>query len=136
MTFEPQAGAAERLVERVILSSRWLRAPLYVGLILVLGLVVVKFFQYFFQLGTTVFSADESRMVLYVLSLVDLVIVAISSIHLFTAFLDAASIPNDKLVLLVVIHLTFAVSAILLAHLDRIAFGASGHESAKAGKDA
>ena len=50
-------------------------------------------------------------MVLYVLSLVDLVIVAISSIHLFTAFLDAASIPNDKLVLLVVIHLTFAVSA-------------------------
>ena len=136
MTSEPQAGAAERLVERVILSSRWLRAPLYVGLFLVLGLVVVKFFQEFFQLGATVFSADESRMVLYVLSLVDLVIVAISSIHLFKAFLDAASVPNDKLVLLVVSHVTFAVSAILLAHLDRIAFGASGHESAKAGKDA
>jgi uncharacterized protein (TIGR00645 family) len=179
---EPQAGATERLVERVILSSRWLQAPLYVGLILVLGLVVVKFFQEFFHLGATVFSADESRMVLYVLSLVDLVmvanltvmviisgyenfvsrietgsgteqlswfgkldagslkiklassIVAISSIHLLKAFLDAASIPNDKLILLVVIHVTFVLSAILLAYLDRIAFGAAAHKSGKSAK--
>jgi uncharacterized membrane protein YqhA len=31
-------------------------------------------------------------------------------------------IPNDKLILLVVIHLTFVVSALLLAFLDKMAF--------------
>jgi uncharacterized protein (TIGR00645 family) len=61
-------------------------------------------------------------------------IVAISSIHLLKAFLDAASIPNDKLILLVVIHVTFVLSAILLAYLDRIAFGAAAHKSGKSAK--
>jgi uncharacterized protein (TIGR00645 family) len=45
-------------------------------------------------------------------------IVAISSIHLLKAFMN--SIPNDKLVLLVVIHLTFVVSALMLAVMDRV----------------
>jgi uncharacterized protein (TIGR00645 family) len=171
MSKDPRLSSLEDFVERVILASRWLQAPLYLGLVLVLVLVVAKFFQEFVHLSLVTFDADESRMVLYVLSLVDLVmvanltvmviisgyenfvsrieppvggeqlswfgkldagslkiklassIVAISSIHLLKAFLDAASIPNDKLVLLVVIHMTFVVSAILLAWLDKIAFG-------------
>jgi uncharacterized protein (TIGR00645 family) len=49
-------------------------------------------------------------------------IVAISSIHLLKAFVKADSIPNDKLLWLVVIHLTFVVSALLLAFVDKIAF--------------
>jgi uncharacterized protein (TIGR00645 family) len=49
-------------------------------------------------------------------------IVAISSIHLLKAFLDAGELPNDKLILLVVIHLTFVVSAMMLAWLDKLAF--------------
>jgi len=49
-------------------------------------------------------------------------IVAISAIHLLKAFLDAVEIANDKLVMLVVIHLTFVVSALLLAFVDRLAF--------------
>jgi len=47
-------------------------------------------------------------------------IVAISSIHLLKAFMNASVVPNDKLVLLVVIHLTFVVSALMLAVMDRI----------------
>jgi uncharacterized protein (TIGR00645 family) len=47
-------------------------------------------------------------------------IVAISSIHLLKAFLDAGEIANDKLVMLVVIHMTFIVSALMLAYLDRM----------------
>ncbi len=47
-------------------------------------------------------------------------IVAISSIHLLKAFLDVNDIPNDKVLLLIAIHLTFIASALLLAYLDRM----------------
>jgi uncharacterized protein (TIGR00645 family) len=47
-------------------------------------------------------------------------IVAISSIHLLKAFLDINEIPNDKLVMLIVIHMTFIASALMLAYLDRM----------------
>ena len=49
-------------------------------------------------------------------------IVAISSIHLLSIFMEVEKTPNDKLVWYVVIHMTFVVSALLLAVLDRIAF--------------
>ncbi len=49
-------------------------------------------------------------------------IVAISSIHLLKAFVKAETIANDKLLWLVIIHLTFVVSALLLAFVDKIAF--------------
>lgn len=49
-------------------------------------------------------------------------IVAISSIHLLKAFVKANELPNDKLMWLVIIHLTFVVSALLLAWVDKIAF--------------
>ena len=47
-------------------------------------------------------------------------IVAISSIHLLKAFMNVDDTPNDKLVLLIVTHLTFVISALLLAVMDRI----------------
>jgi uncharacterized protein (TIGR00645 family) len=48
-------------------------------------------------------------------------IVAISSIHLLQAFLNVQSLTNDELMWLVIIHLTFVVSAMLLAFLDKMA---------------
>jgi len=47
-------------------------------------------------------------------------IVAISSIHLLKAFLDAGDLPTEKLIMLVVIHMTFIVSALMLAYLDKM----------------
>ena len=49
-------------------------------------------------------------------------IVAISSIHLLQKFMEVQSIPNDKLLWYVVIHMTFVLSALMLAFLDKIAF--------------
>jgi len=46
-------------------------------------------------------------------------IVAISSIHLLKAFMSIREIPNDKLLWLVVIHITFVVSALLMAIIER-----------------
>lgn len=52
-------------------------------------------------------------------------IVAISSIHLLKVFMDAKTMPNDKIFWYVVVHLTFVVSALLLGVLDRMSF--AGH---------
>lgn len=49
-------------------------------------------------------------------------IVAISSIHLLQKFMEVDQIPNDKLLWYVIIHMTFVLSALLLAVLDKIAF--------------
>jgi uncharacterized protein (TIGR00645 family) len=51
-------------------------------------------------------------------------IVAISSIHLLKAFVNAEKIANDKLMWMVIIHMTFVVSALLLAFVDKLAFAA------------
>ena len=50
-------------------------------------------------------------------------IVAISAVDLLKAFFDVQTIANDKLMWLVLIHLTFVATAILLTLLDRIAVG-------------
>lgn len=49
-------------------------------------------------------------------------IVAISSIHLLQRFMEVEQIDNDKLMWYVIIHMTFVLSALLLAVLDKIAF--------------
>jgi len=47
-------------------------------------------------------------------------IVAISSIHLLQVFLNANQYTDTKIVLYMLLHLTFVVSALLLAYVDRI----------------
>jgi uncharacterized protein (TIGR00645 family) len=47
-------------------------------------------------------------------------IVAISSIHLLKAFMDVQNISNDKLQWFVIIHLTFVLSALGMAYVDRM----------------
>jgi len=54
--------------------------------------------------------------------------VAISSIHLLRAFVDAEEIANDKLMWYVIIHLTFVISAVLLGVLDRLTASAHRHD--------
>ncbi|MCX7035589.1 MAG: TIGR00645 family protein [Proteobacteria bacterium] len=158
----------EKLIERMLFASRWLLAPIYLGLSLSLVVLVIKFFAELSHSLLNVFSASEAEVVLSLLGLVDLSlvaglvvmvmlsgyenfvskmdlsaedeklgwlgkldagtlklkvaasIVAISSIHLLRAFMDAESIGNDKLFWYVVIHLTFVVSAVLLGVLDRM----------------
>jgi uncharacterized protein (TIGR00645 family) len=51
-------------------------------------------------------------------------IVAISSIHLLRAFMNAQQIGNDKLMWYAIIHMVFVFSAVLLGVLDKMAFAA------------
>jgi uncharacterized protein (TIGR00645 family) len=93
---------AEYVIERLVMGSRWLQAPLYVGLIVVLGVVVVKFPFVVWELIHKATSASEADLVLLVLSLVDLVMVAnlvvmviISGYENFVSHIDVES--ADKL---------------------------------------
>lgn len=54
-------------------------------------------------------------------------IVAISSIHLLKAFMNIKEIDNDKLFWLVIIHLTFVLSAFCMAAMERFMMNESGH---------
>jgi uncharacterized protein (TIGR00645 family) len=55
-------------------------------------------------------------------------IVAISSIHLLRVFMEVKGTPNDKLLWYVIIHMTFVLSAVLMAVLDRMAFASHRNE--------
>ncbi|MDS4042704.1 MAG: TIGR00645 family protein [Candidatus Competibacter sp.] len=166
----------ETLLERIILLSRWLLAPIYLALIAILILFTVKAFQEVIHLFAVITTTSEVDLVLSALALIDMAlvasllvmvvlssyetfvsnldvgegqekpswlgkidaatikvklavaIVAISSIHLLKAFMtaergqDDVSLWNNQLFWLVVIHLTFVLSALGMAVIDRIAF--------------
>ena len=158
----------ERNLERVLYASRWLLAPIYLGLALALLALGIKFFHELFHLLPNILAISETDMVLTVLALVDAAlvgsllvmvmfsgyenfvsrldvheesdklewlgkldagslklkvaasIVAISSIHLLKAFMNAEHIAGDKLMWYVLIHLTFVLSAVMMGVLDRL----------------
>ena len=65
----------ERIAEKFLYASRWLLAPIYLGLSFGLLLLGLKFFQEVFHVLPLVFSTTESDLVLVILSLIDLSLV-------------------------------------------------------------
>ena len=160
----------ERFFESLLFATRWLLAPIYLGMSLALVALGYKFFQEIWHVMTHLGSVGESDLILTVLALVDLAlvaslvvmvmfsgyenfvskidiaddakklgwlgkldastlklklaisIVAISSIHLLSAFMNLGQLPGEKLMWYVIMHLTFVVSAVLMGVLDRITF--------------
>lgn len=62
----------ERGLERFIFASRWIMAPFYVGLVVCLALLMLKFIQELLHMIPGVFAAKDSEVILAVLTLVDL----------------------------------------------------------------
>ncbi|MFA5083757.1 MAG: TIGR00645 family protein [Hydrogenophilaceae bacterium] len=164
----------ENSLERLIFGSRWLLAPLYLGLVLALGLLLVKFVKEFIHFVPLVFTAEGGDVIIGLLSLIDVVmvgnliiiivfagyenfvsrmdldnhedrpswmghvgfaelkmkligsIVAISGIELLKAFMHVESMTNEQLAWKVGIHMTFVISGVLFAVMDRIASGKKG----------
>lgn len=159
----------ERFVETTLYASRWLMAPIFLGLSLALLALGIKFFQELIHLLPAVLEMSESDLVLTILALVDLSlvgsllvmvmfsgyenfvsqmdikeggeklawlgkldagslklkvaasIVAISSIHLLRVFVNVEKIDNnDHLYWYTVIHLTFVLSAFIVAYMEKI----------------
>ena len=56
-------------------ASRWLLAPLYMGLSLALLALAIKFFQEIYHVFPDILEIDESQLVLQLLTLIDLTLV-------------------------------------------------------------
>lgn len=62
--------------ERFLFASRWLLAPLYLGMVAALVAIVIKFFQELWELIAHIISFSGDDVVLSVLALLDLALLA------------------------------------------------------------
>jgi len=65
----------EKHIERLMYASRWLMAPVYLGLSLVLAALALKFFQEAFHVLTDLWVMKESDLILVILSMIDITLV-------------------------------------------------------------
>ena len=156
------------ILERLIYATRWLLAPIYLGMGLGLLGLSFKFCQVLWHMFSELLTMQEGDLVLMLLSMIDMVlvggllvmvmissyentvsrldigedteklswlgkldpsslkmklaasIVAISSIHLLEVFMNADDTSNDKIFWSTVLHLTFVVSALIMAFIDKL----------------
>ncbi|MEY4241507.1 MAG: TIGR00645 family protein [bacterium] len=160
----------ETRFERGLFASRWLMAPMYLGLIVSLAMLVTVFIRELIHYAPQAFTMTSEQVILVVLTLIDLSlagnlllivlfsgyenfvskldiddavdrppwmgtvdfsglkmkliasIVAISGIHLLKRFMEigetSAPLNEPQLMWLVIIHLTFVASGVLLALMD------------------
>ena len=66
----------ELLVERIILSSRWILVAFYLGLAAALAVYGIAFGYKFLKVAMNVFTLDEADMILAMLGLIDAALVA------------------------------------------------------------
>lgn len=95
--------ALERGIEAVIFASRWLMAPIYLGLIACLAILIVTFFRELLIAIPGVLSMEEADVILLVLTLVDLslagnlvLIILFSGYENFVSKIDAAHKSKDR----------------------------------------
>ncbi|MFT4075981.1 MAG: TIGR00645 family protein [Asticcacaulis sp.] len=160
----------EYIIERLILSSRWLLVIFYLGLACALAVYGVSFCVKFYSVALHTFDYDPNEMILAMLGLIDAAlvaslivmvmissyenfvsrfdeddhgdkdqvsflgkldsgslkikvassIVAISSIHMLQVFLNLEKYDNQKIMLVIAMHLAFVISALLLGFLEKL----------------
>lgn len=66
----------EKVMEKFIFSSRWLQAPLYLGLILAQGIYVYRFLVELAGFTDHIHTLDENEIILVVLGLIDIVMIS------------------------------------------------------------
>ncbi|MGB8813720.1 MAG: TIGR00645 family protein [Paracoccaceae bacterium] len=162
----------ETRFEQGLFGARWLLAPMYLGLVLALGMLTVIFLKELAHYLPMTLTMEADKGILAILTLIDLTlaanlmlivlfsgyenfvskldiahtedrpdwmgkvdfsglkmkliasIVAISGIHLLKVFMEIGKtgaehpVPVNLLMWMVIIHLTFVVSGVLLALMD------------------
>lgn len=132
----------ERIIENAMYASRWLLAPIYLGLSLGLLALGLKFFQEVFHVLPNVFAMAEADLILVLLSLVDmalvgglLVMVMMSGYENFVSQLDIDE-GKEKLSWLgkmdsssLKMKVAASIVAISSIHLLRVFMDARNHEA-------
>lgn len=160
----------ETKFEQGLFASRWLMAPMYLGLVVSLGMLTIVFCRELIYYAPQVFEMTADKAILVILTLIDLSlaanlllivlfsgyenfvskldiddggdrpswmgtvdfsglkmkliasIVAISAIHLLKQFMEIGKtdkpLDSDALFWLVVIHMVFVGSGVLMAAMD------------------
>jgi uncharacterized protein (TIGR00645 family) len=67
-----QLKPMESALERALFASRWLMAPFYVGLVVALAVLMIMFLREIFEQVPRLLTLDESAVILWVLTLIDL----------------------------------------------------------------
>jgi uncharacterized protein (TIGR00645 family) len=91
----------ERGLESVLFNSRWLMAPFYLGLVISLAVLMLKFFMLLWEFITHAPGSKETDIILGVLGLIDvtltgnlILIVVFSGYENFVSRIDAAGHPD------------------------------------------
>jgi uncharacterized protein (TIGR00645 family) len=83
----PDKGGIESALENGLFASRWLMAPMYVGLVLALGMLLVVFFRELLVFLPEVLTMTSDRAILAILTLIDLTLAAnLLTIVLFSGY--------------------------------------------------
>ena len=165
-----KSSRSQSAIGNLIFFSRWLQAPLYIGLIVAQAVYVYHFMIELWHLVQHTTTLQESEIMLVVLGLIDVVMIAnllimvivggyetfvsrlhleghpdepewlshvnagvlkvklataligISSIHLLKTFIEAETKSSQMIMWQVITHMTFVVSAVLLAWIDKLTF--------------
>ncbi len=174
-------NSLESAFEKTLFASRWLMAPMYLGLSVALAMLTVIFVRELFYYVPQVMTLEPEQVILVVLTLIDLTlaanlllivlfsgyenfvskldiaedadrpswmgtvdfsalkmkliasIVAISAIDLLKRFFAIADMSDDparverELYWLVVVHLTFVISGVLMALMDWLSARSDKH---------
>lgn len=90
----------EKFIETILYRSRWVLAPIYLGLTVAVFALGIKFFQEVFHLVIHVFTLKEADLILVILSLIDmamvgglLIMVMMSGYENFVSRID---VPEDE----------------------------------------
>jgi uncharacterized protein (TIGR00645 family) len=132
----------ELLVERIILSSRWILVIFYLGLAAALAVYALSFGYKFYKVAIHVFDYEEADMILAILGLIDaalvaslIVMVMISGYENFVSRFDEA---EDEVSFLgkldsgsLKIKVASSIVAISSIHLLQIFLNATQYEDSK-----
>ncbi|MDX2235475.1 MAG: TIGR00645 family protein [Hyphomonadaceae bacterium] len=97
------APPVERAIEAVIFQSRWLMAPMYLGLVACLAILCIIFFRELVSKAPLLMTMGENEVILLVLTLIDLslagnlvLIVLFSGYENFVSKIEAAHGDRDR----------------------------------------
>ena len=172
-------NSIESVIERGLFASRWLMAPMYIGLVGALFILLFTFAKELVHFFSILPNIETNDAVLAVLALIDLSlagnlvlivifsgyenfvskmdvdehvdqpdwkgdvdfsalklklvasIVAISGIHLLKVFMEVDKIPSEQIKWMIIIHLVFVISGVLLALMDRVAISSKNLKKPK-----
>lgn len=77
----------EHFVERLMYASRWIMAPVFLGMSLILLVLAVKFFQELYHFVPHILEVDDGQIILKLLTFIDLTLVgSLTLIVMFSGY--------------------------------------------------